>query len=238
MTPVSEIGTEHPEQLKQALANYRVANGYQLWYARNDWRSLLVYCGRSVECGRCIGLKSTKSGGKSAKSAGKSVKSGTKKKVSFSQPIQTRSKKIGRDVAMLGKGSSKIQPSKSPQTSPKTPQTLPKWKKKKIMDAKKSIPVEEENQMFNMLQQEVGGRGSRGRGRGTMGAESGGRGTMGAKSGGRGPMDAESGGRVQWVLRVDGRGGMGSGIGAIVLIVVAEEEEEVVAGKKCGGARS
>ncbi|GJT46037.1 hypothetical protein Tco_0954752 [Tanacetum coccineum] len=74
-----------------------VANGYQLWYARNDWRSLLVYCGRSVECGRCAessksapksskkGAKSTKTGGKfsksagkSTKSTGKSVKSGTK----------------------------------------------------------------------------------------------------------------------------------------------------------------
>nr|GEW35242.1 hypothetical protein [Tanacetum cinerariifolium] len=39
---------------KQALANYGVANGYQLWYAKNDWRSLLVYCGRSVEGDRRI----------------------------------------------------------------------------------------------------------------------------------------------------------------------------------------
>ncbi|GKD10622.1 hypothetical protein Tco_1190307 [Tanacetum coccineum] len=27
---------EHPEQLKLDLANYGVANGYQLWYMRND----------------------------------------------------------------------------------------------------------------------------------------------------------------------------------------------------------
>ncbi|GKF87315.1 hypothetical protein Tco_0258192 [Tanacetum coccineum] len=60
MTHVLGMRYEHPEQLKQALANYRVANGYQLWYARNDWRSLLVYCGRSVECGRCIGKYSNK----------------------------------------------------------------------------------------------------------------------------------------------------------------------------------
>nr|GFA73946.1 splicing factor [Tanacetum cinerariifolium] len=51
---------EHPEQLKQALANYGVANGYQLWYAKNDWRSLLVYCGRSVKVGRCSGKYSNK----------------------------------------------------------------------------------------------------------------------------------------------------------------------------------
>nr|GEX70569.1 splicing factor [Tanacetum cinerariifolium] len=55
MTPVLGMRYEHPEQLKQALANYGVANGYQLRYARNDWRSLLVYCVRSVECGRCAG---------------------------------------------------------------------------------------------------------------------------------------------------------------------------------------
>ncbi|GJZ81466.1 hypothetical protein Tco_0646460 [Tanacetum coccineum] len=62
------------------------------------------------------GAKSTKTGGKSAKSA-------------------------GEGCSNVGEGSSKSQPSKSPQTSPKTPQTSPKWTKKKIMDAKKSIPV-------------------------------------------------------------------------------------------------
>ncbi|GJS66421.1 hypothetical protein Tco_0680985 [Tanacetum coccineum] len=46
---------EHPKQLKITLANYGVSNGYQLWFMRNNWRSLLVCCGRSVEVGRCIG---------------------------------------------------------------------------------------------------------------------------------------------------------------------------------------
>ncbi|GKE16026.1 hypothetical protein Tco_1423603 [Tanacetum coccineum] len=151
MTPVLGMRYEHPEQLKQALANYEVANGYQLWYDKNDWRSLLVYYGRSVEGGSKKGAKSTKSAGKSDKSAGKSsksagkstksVKSGIKKKVSFSQPVQTRNKKIGEGCSNAGEGSSKCQPSKSPQTSPKTPQTSPKWIENKIMDAKKSIPV-------------------------------------------------------------------------------------------------
>ncbi|GKE69395.1 hypothetical protein Tco_1527467, partial [Tanacetum coccineum] len=50
-----------------------------------------------------------------------------------------------------------------------------------------------------------GGRGSRGRGRGAMGAESDCRGQMGAESNGRGQMGAES----------DGRGSMGSGIGVM-----------------------
>nr|GEX72220.1 splicing factor [Tanacetum cinerariifolium] len=62
MTLVLGMRYEHPEQLKQALANYEVANSYQLWYAKNNWRSLLVYCGRSVK------VESSKS----AKSAPKS----------------------------------------------------------------------------------------------------------------------------------------------------------------------
>ncbi|GJY31323.1 hypothetical protein Tco_0414818 [Tanacetum coccineum] len=60
MTPILGMRYEHPEQLKQALANYGVANGYQLWFFKNDWRSLLVYCGRSVKGGRCAGKYSNK----------------------------------------------------------------------------------------------------------------------------------------------------------------------------------
>nr|GEY55615.1 splicing factor [Tanacetum cinerariifolium] len=36
MTLVLGMRYEHHEQPKQALANYGVANGYQLWYAKND----------------------------------------------------------------------------------------------------------------------------------------------------------------------------------------------------------
>ena len=55
MTPVLGMRYEHPDQLKLALANYGVANGYQLWFERNDWKTLLVFCGRSVEDGRSAG---------------------------------------------------------------------------------------------------------------------------------------------------------------------------------------
>ena len=55
MTPVLGMRYEHPDQLKLALANYGVANGYQLWFERNDWKTLLVFCGRSVEDGRSVG---------------------------------------------------------------------------------------------------------------------------------------------------------------------------------------
>ncbi|GKA38974.1 hypothetical protein Tco_0731525 [Tanacetum coccineum] len=40
---------DHPEQLKTCLANYGVANCYQLWFAKNDWKSILVFCGRNVD---------------------------------------------------------------------------------------------------------------------------------------------------------------------------------------------
>ncbi|GJS17730.1 hypothetical protein Tco_0412202 [Tanacetum coccineum] len=60
MQPVLGMRYEHPEQLKLALAKYGVANGYQLWYMRNDWTCMLVYCGRNVEAGRCAGMYSNK----------------------------------------------------------------------------------------------------------------------------------------------------------------------------------
>nr|GEV94006.1 splicing factor [Tanacetum cinerariifolium]GEX70750.1 splicing factor [Tanacetum cinerariifolium] len=42
MEPVLGMRFDHPEQLKICLANYGFANGYQLWYAKNDWKSMLV----------------------------------------------------------------------------------------------------------------------------------------------------------------------------------------------------
>ena len=38
MEPVLGMRFETNEQLKLALANYGVANGYQLWFMRNDWK--------------------------------------------------------------------------------------------------------------------------------------------------------------------------------------------------------
>ncbi|GJW21453.1 hypothetical protein Tco_0032075 [Tanacetum coccineum] len=42
--PDGSMRFDHPEQLKICLANYDVAIGYQLWYAKNDWKSILVFC--------------------------------------------------------------------------------------------------------------------------------------------------------------------------------------------------
>nr|GEW45567.1 PTI1-like tyrosine-protein kinase 3 [Tanacetum cinerariifolium] len=52
--PVLGMKFENPQQLKHALADYRVANGYQLWYYRSDGNSLLVYYGRDVDMEDCF----------------------------------------------------------------------------------------------------------------------------------------------------------------------------------------
>ncbi|PWA50853.1 hypothetical protein CTI12_AA468300 [Artemisia annua] len=48
MVPILGMKFEDHEQMKIMLANYAVANGYQLWYKRNDYKSLLALCGRNV----------------------------------------------------------------------------------------------------------------------------------------------------------------------------------------------
>nr|GEV55292.1 copia LTR rider [Tanacetum cinerariifolium] len=86
MQPTLGMRYETPQQLKLALANYSVANGYQLWYMKNDWRYVLVYCGRNVEEGRRAG----KQGNKDRVMPNK-VRSGVKKKV---VKKQTAKKKV------------------------------------------------------------------------------------------------------------------------------------------------
>ncbi|GKA08471.1 hypothetical protein Tco_0687802 [Tanacetum coccineum] len=55
--PTLGLKFEHLEQLKECMTNYGVANGYQLWYMRNDYRSLMVLCGRDLAKGRNGGKK-------------------------------------------------------------------------------------------------------------------------------------------------------------------------------------
>nr|GEW31147.1 calcium/proton exchanger [Tanacetum cinerariifolium] len=64
MQPILGTRYDHPEQLKLALANYEVADGYQLWFIKNDWRELLVYCSRDVSTGRCATKSKIASSGK------------------------------------------------------------------------------------------------------------------------------------------------------------------------------
>ena len=60
MKPTLGLRFEHLEQLKDCLTNYGVANGYQLWYKRNDYRTLMVLCGRNIDEGRSGGWKTRK----------------------------------------------------------------------------------------------------------------------------------------------------------------------------------
>ncbi|GJR22894.1 hypothetical protein Tco_0971421 [Tanacetum coccineum] len=67
---------DHPEQLKICLANYGVANGYQLWYAKNDWKSTLVFCGRNVTFRKSVATRSRKQGKGCSKDEGRSANNG------------------------------------------------------------------------------------------------------------------------------------------------------------------
>ncbi|GKA08658.1 hypothetical protein Tco_0687989 [Tanacetum coccineum] len=55
--PILGMKFENPLQLKNALVDYGVKHGYQLWFYKSDNKSLLVYCGRDIELGRCAGRR-------------------------------------------------------------------------------------------------------------------------------------------------------------------------------------
>nr|GEZ44537.1 hypothetical protein [Tanacetum cinerariifolium] len=78
--------------VKEGIKNYEVANGYPLWFYRNDWRKLLVYYGRDVE------LVSTRSRSKSGEGTSKSpntpVKAITFVEACSESPKWTKSKRL------------------------------------------------------------------------------------------------------------------------------------------------
>ncbi|GKE24051.1 hypothetical protein Tco_1435563, partial [Tanacetum coccineum] len=51
LEPVLGMRYNDSEQLKLALCNYGVAHGYQLWFMKNDWKSLLVLYERHIQEG-------------------------------------------------------------------------------------------------------------------------------------------------------------------------------------------
>ncbi|GKB56898.1 hypothetical protein Tco_0913084 [Tanacetum coccineum] len=71
MVPILGMKFKDHEEMKMMLANYGVANGYQLWYKRNDYKSLLVLCGRNVKEGRCASKVGRKGKGKEKVAEGK-----------------------------------------------------------------------------------------------------------------------------------------------------------------------
>ncbi|GKD53702.1 calcium/proton exchanger, partial [Tanacetum coccineum] len=138
MQPILGMRYDHPEQLKLALANYRVAGRYQLWFQKNDWRQLLVFCGRDVSKGRCAGYHSKKvkankqlftESNDDAKKGIKANKKTVKKKgnVTFKVgKVKTRSCKLGEGTSKDGEGSSR------------NSDVSPKWTKSKIASSRKS----------------------------------------------------------------------------------------------------
>ncbi|GJU51850.1 pentatricopeptide repeat-containing protein [Tanacetum coccineum] len=134
MQLVLSIRYEHPEQLKLALANYGVANGYQLWYIRNDWRCMLVYCGKNVEAGSTPKKSVTGKKAKLKKKQGTPFKKGkpvkkaihVKKSVYFSHNITKRSLNSGEGCSKHGEGTSR-DAEKSPQSPKWTKRTKDGW---------------------------------------------------------------------------------------------------------------
>nr|GEX12516.1 hypothetical protein [Tanacetum cinerariifolium] len=85
MVPILGMKFKDHEEMKMILANYGVANGYQLWYKMNDYKSLLVVYGRIVKEGRCarkVGRKGTQENvSKASKSKEKVAEGKGKEKV-------------------------------------------------------------------------------------------------------------------------------------------------------------
>ncbi|GJY97604.1 calcium/proton exchanger [Tanacetum coccineum] len=87
-----------------------------LWYMKNDWREVLVYCGRNVEEGRCAGKKGNKD--RVMKNKVRSgVQTGVKKKVLKKKVVKKK------PVSDSGEGTSQS----------------PKWTKKQIRDSKQVV---------------------------------------------------------------------------------------------------
>ncbi|GJU57555.1 calcium/proton exchanger [Tanacetum coccineum] len=133
MEPTLGMRYETPYQLKLALANYGVAHGYQLWYMKNDWREVLVYCGRNVEEGRCAGKKGNKY--RVMKNKVRSgVQTGVKKKVVKKKVLKKKVVKK-KPVLDFGEGTSQS----------------PKWTKKQIKDSKQVVCPFRMNYNFGSL---------------------------------------------------------------------------------------
>ncbi|GKF56150.1 hypothetical protein Tco_0166490 [Tanacetum coccineum] len=90
--PILDMKFENPLQLKNALADYGVKHGYQLWFYRSNNKSLLVYCGRDIELGRCVGRRGTN---KKKKAAAEGDKVKGKKVANASDKV--KGKKVAED---------------------------------------------------------------------------------------------------------------------------------------------
>ncbi|GKB80141.1 reverse transcriptase domain-containing protein, partial [Tanacetum coccineum] len=143
LEPVLSMRYNDPEQLKLVLCNYKVAHGYQLWFMKNDWKSLLVFCGRDIQKGRCARKKGNKNRvlNKNRKKKADTGETSKKIKLGKNEGSKVRSKKkVGNNKKVTfkekkdkesGVGSSKP-PVCSPHSSPGK-----KWTKKATKEDKK-----------------------------------------------------------------------------------------------------
>ncbi|GKA19115.1 hypothetical protein Tco_0699030, partial [Tanacetum coccineum] len=92
MVPILGLKFKDHEEMKMMLANYGVANGYQLWYKRNDYKSLLVLCGRNVKEGRCASKVGRKGKSKEKVAEGKGKEGKGKEKVAEGSKVAKGSK--------------------------------------------------------------------------------------------------------------------------------------------------
>ncbi|GJX06987.1 calcium/proton exchanger [Tanacetum coccineum] len=130
MEPILGMRYETPQQLKMALENYGVAHGYQLWYMKNDWRQVLVYCDRNIVEGRCAGKKGNKH-----RVLPNKVRTGLFR---GDEGNQASKKHVKKHVKKLVKKHVKKPINKKPdsQSGEGTSQS-PKWTKKQILNSKK-----------------------------------------------------------------------------------------------------
>ncbi|GKA49751.1 calcium/proton exchanger, partial [Tanacetum coccineum] len=138
--PILGMKYETPLQLKQSLANYGVANGFQMWYMRNDFRCLLVYCGRDIAIGRCASKRKLK--GVNLTSTGQNEKTPTKGKgkgkgIADNEKTPTKGKGKGKGIAdnektpTKGKGKGIAD-----ESQPESANTPTKWTKERIKRVK------------------------------------------------------------------------------------------------------
>ena len=135
MEPVLGMRYESAFQLKLALTNYGVAHGYQLWFMKNDWREILVFCGRNVAEGKCAGKKGkkdrvmpNKNRASEAKKihdildSGEGTSKGNKVKKGNKSKVHKAKKKVSKQV---------IKHSREGTSQGGSSCKSPKWKKKK-----------------------------------------------------------------------------------------------------------
>ncbi|GJR14258.1 hypothetical protein Tco_0796910 [Tanacetum coccineum] len=126
MAPLLGMKFEHPDQLKDCLINYRVANGYQLWYRRNDYRNISVMCGKNMKEGRCSSQKGKQKVVEDIGTPNSKSKQSTSNAKSPTSPKTPKSKKSTSKKSQSPKipktPKYKKSTSKKPQ-SPKTPKS-------------------------------------------------------------------------------------------------------------------